>query len=214
MKGFRETRGQASQRRNAQAQARLGRVRAALCDRTQPVRRQLSVTCHKVRLDRHGDIRQREPSSDIERALRAQPPSSTKPTWTCCACCRRVAARSFRHGRRRPAAEGRRGDELMRRLISSGRAHLAVSGAYSGWAARSGATRLDDHASEGFLPGAAGGALRPTACCRCCRPGTSTPPRPSAARSRSRYHRAGAAPALAAAAQPGRIRAGCRTLAG
>jgi hypothetical protein len=83
-----------------------------------------SVKCHKVRLDQHGEIRQHEPWSNIERALQA-PPAFVDDTdldllrllWA-------HRARSHFDASDGLPLEGRHSDELMRRLLASGRAHF------------------------------------------------------------------------------------------
>ncbi|WP_454457368.1 DEAD/DEAH box helicase [Thauera phenylacetica] len=83
-----------------------------------------SVKCHKVRLDQHGEIRQHEPWSNIERALQA-PPAFVDDTdldllrllWA-------HRARGHFDASDGLPLEGRHSDELMRRLLASGRAHF------------------------------------------------------------------------------------------
>ncbi len=83
-----------------------------------------SVSSYKVRLDQHGDIRQREPWSNIERALQT-PPAFVDDTdldilrllWA-------HRPRGHFDASDGLPLEGRHSDELMSRLLASGRAHF------------------------------------------------------------------------------------------
>jgi len=84
-----------------------------------------SITCHKVRLDQHGTIRQRERWSNVERALQT-PPAFVDDTdldilrllWSHRPRGNIVASDGL-------PLEGRNSDELMARLLASGRLHFA-----------------------------------------------------------------------------------------
>ena len=83
-----------------------------------------SVTCHKVRLDQHGDIRQREPWSNIERALQTPPAFVDETDLDLLRLLWAHRPRGHFDTDDGLPLEGRHSDELMRRLISSGRAHF------------------------------------------------------------------------------------------
>ena len=83
-----------------------------------------SAKCHKVRLDQHGEIRQHEPWSNIERALQTPPTFVDETDLDLLRLLWAHRPRGHFDASDGLPLEGRHSDELMSRLLASGRAHF------------------------------------------------------------------------------------------